>query len=204
MMYSIKEKCQIEYEVSKSKFIGILLPIQNENEVVSHLKELQLAYPGANHYCFGYVIGDHHEIQKASDDGEPQKTAGIPILDVIKKKNLTNVLLVVIRYFGGIKLGAGGLIRSYAKAATLVIEEAILTTKQPYLRMSFEIDYPYTGDVERIIREKTKLIEALYLSKVKYDFIIKKEAYHEIDQELFQCSKFTIHPQIEEEFSLYE
>lgn len=204
MMFSVKDKCQIEYEVSKSKFIGILIPITDESEVVSHLKELQIIYPGANHYCYGYVLGEHHDVQKASDDGEPQKTAGIPILDVIKKKNLTNVLLVVIRYFGGIKLGAGGLIRSYAKAATLVIDEAVFTTKQPYLRMSFEIDYPYTGDVEKIIRDKTRLIEAQYLSKVKYDFIIKKEAFNEIDQELFSRSKFSIHPQIEEEFSLYE
>lgn len=110
-----------EIIINKSRFIAYKFELENLDEVKLHLETLKKEYKKANHFCYAYVYNKEVVSEKCSDDKEPSGTAGYPILNVIKKKNLTNVLVVVVRFFGGIKLGAGGLTRAYTKAASSVL-----------------------------------------------------------------------------------
>lgn len=120
-MKQIKEKYINEIDIQKSKFIAVILPIYDKNSVKNEIDNLKKNYPKATHYCYGYIING---IQKSNDDGEPSSTAGKPILENLIINQLNNVLLVVIRYFGGIKLGAGGLTRTYVDSSSKVIQKA--------------------------------------------------------------------------------
>lgn len=120
-MKQIKEKYINEIDIQKSKFIAVILPIYDKNSVKNEIDNLKKNYPKATHYCYGYIING---IQKSNDDGEPSSTAGKPILENLIINQLNNVLLVVIRYFGGIKLGAGGLTRAYVDSSSKVIQKA--------------------------------------------------------------------------------
>jgi len=137
-MRTILERKDFEYIVEKSKFIGVVFPISSEDDFKNKLKNITKEYPQADHYCYAYKLGNK---QKSNDDGEPSSTAGKPILEMILINNIDNVALIVIRYFGGIKLGAGGLTRAYATTANNVIKESkiseIIETK------SFDIIYDY-------------------------------------------------------------
>jgi len=112
--------------INKSEFITHLYRVNNLDEVDEILSSVRKKYYDATHNCYAYIIGDNGEIQKASDDGEPQKTAGAPMLDVLKKKNITNILAITTRYFGGILLGAGGLVRAYSDSVSEALKNVIL------------------------------------------------------------------------------
>lgn len=112
--------------INKSEFITHLYRVNNLAEVDEILSSVRKKYYDATHNCYAYIIGDNGEIQKASDDGEPQKTAGAPMLDVLKKKNITNILAITTRYFGGILLGAGGLVRAYSDSVSEALKNVIL------------------------------------------------------------------------------
>jgi len=120
-MYTIKEKCENLIEIKKSKFISYAIPVMSNDDVETNLAMLRKAHKDATHICYAFVLSSPN-LEKCSDDGEPDGTAGKPMLDILKKNNLSNVLLVVVRYFGGIKLGAGGLTRAYTKACAGVLE----------------------------------------------------------------------------------
>src|SRR5699024_3018119 len=120
IMKSILKKDINEITIKNSKFIGVIIPIESKEDIKERLSELKTEYKNATHYCYAFkLIND----KGFSDDGEPNKTAGIPILNVIEGENLINVLVVVIRYFGGIKLGPGGLIRAYSNTCKEVINK---------------------------------------------------------------------------------
>ena len=122
-MKSIKDiSCQ-EYVINKSKFYSYAYPVFNDDDTKKIIEKLRIEYSDATHVCFAYVL-DSPKVEKCSDDGEPVGTAGKPLLELIKKKDLHNLLLVVVRYFGGIKLGAGGLIRAYTTAGKLALDSA--------------------------------------------------------------------------------
>ncbi len=160
-MYKKKEKYENEIVINKSRFIGVLLPISNEEEVKSLLKDLNKEYPKATHYCYAYKINGK---EKSSDDGEPSGTAGRPMLEFLNNVKLENALVVAIRYFGGIKLGAGGLLRAYVDTAKGVYDKAIKYEVVNYNSYEIEIDYKYFDSVR------------LYLSK---DGIIDNVDYEE-------------------------
>lgn len=125
-MYIINKNAENEIIIKKSRFITKLYYIENTNKVNDIINELKKEYKKCTHICYSYIIGPN---AKTVDDGEPSGTAGKPILNVLQKKNMTNVLCVVIRYFGGIKLGAGGLVRAYTKSASEVIKLVNLIEK---------------------------------------------------------------------------
>ena len=131
MMKSILQTVTSEIVINKSEFLNFLIPVSSIEEVNERLRFLRKEHPNANHHCFAYIIGKNQEIQKYSDDGEPSKTAGMPMIEVLKKHDLTNVLTVSIRYFGGIKLGAGGLVRAYTKSVSEAIKEATFSNPKP-------------------------------------------------------------------------
>ncbi len=140
-----------EIIIEKSTFIGYAKPIETEEEAVAFVNEIKKKHKDATHNVWAYTIGKHMNIQRYSDDGEPQGTAGIPTLEVIKKEDLRNVVVVVTRYFGGIKLGAGGLVRAYTKGAKVGLEAAKIIEKVMYQEIRVKIDYTQLGKVQNEI-----------------------------------------------------
>src|SRR5699024_11106043 len=120
--YTIKESGTYEFTIQKSRFIGHIARIKNEEEAQLFIQKIKKQHYNATHNCSAYLIGEQDHIQKANDDGEPSGTAGIPMLEVLKKLSLKNTVVVATRYFGGIKLGAGGLIRAYGSITSETIK----------------------------------------------------------------------------------
>jgi len=203
-MRSVKEMKYGELVISKSRFIAFLIPVKDEQEVQSELSKIRKTEPGASHYCYAYVMGPHGEMQKASDDGEPQKTAGIPILEVLKKQELTNVIAIVVRYFGGILLGSGGLIRAYSKAVSQLLPHLEFTTLQHMLLCEMICDYATFAEVEHVLKDKVGIRQTTFLDKVTLEFVIHSEQYLDIEKSMsgFLRSLNPIH--ILEEFTVYE
>ena len=156
-----------EIVIKKSRFIGYAKPVESEEEAVAFIEEIKKKHWNATHNCSAYCIGERDEIQKASDDGEPSGTAGKPILEVIKHQGLKNVVIVVTRYFGGIMLGAGGLIRAYTDGAVAAIEGAEAIEKVLHQQVMIEIDYTWLGKLENELRNReTRMGETQFTDKV--------------------------------------
>ncbi len=169
-MYSIKKDSIYLYEIKKSKFYVLLYKIDNESDIDKYLKEAKDNYKDATHYCYAYKV---KASKKCSDDGEPSGTAGLPILDVLDKKNIDNVLCIVVRYFGGIKLGAGGLIRAYANSVKEALDNNLIVELIDGLEIKLEVNYEDKKDIEYLFRDNIK--EANYLDKISYILRIKKD-----------------------------
>lgn len=132
---------QEEIIINKSRFIGYAKPIESEQEALDFIECIKSKHRDATHNVYAYVYGENSNIQRFSDDGEPSGTAGIPTLEVIKKEDLRNVVVVVTRYFGGIKLGTGGLIRAYTKGAKIGLESGIIIEKVLHHKLKIRIEY---------------------------------------------------------------
>lgn len=145
---------EILFKEKSSKFFGYAFPIQSEEEVKPIIEQLRKLHPHAVHYCYAYQIGTEKISYRANDDGEPSNTAGAPIYGQIQSFGLTNILLVVVRIFGGIKLGVGGLITAYKTTAQLVLEEAEIIEKTIDIHFLISFDYKNMNKVMRVIKEK--------------------------------------------------
>ncbi len=145
---------EILFKEKSSKFFGYAFPIQSEEEVKPIIEQLRKLHPHAVHYCYAYQIGTEKISYRANDDGEPNNTAGAPIYGQIQSFGLTNVLLVVVRIFGGIKLGVGGLITAYKTTAQLVLEEAEIIEKTIDIHFLISFNYKNMNKVMRVIKEK--------------------------------------------------
>ena len=157
-----------EYIVEKSTFIGYAKPIKTEEEAIEFVNEIKKKHKDATHNVWAYTVGENMNIQRYSDDGEPQGTAGIPTLEVIKKEDLRDVVVVVTRYFGGIKLGAGGLVRAYTKGAKVGIEAGIVIEKVKYTEVKIKIEYTQLGRIQNeIMNLGFKVKDTIYSEDVE-------------------------------------
>ncbi|MDQ0087272.1 putative YigZ family protein [Paenibacillus anaericanus] len=164
---SVRSAGSKEIVIKKSRFIGYIMPVQSEEEAVSFIEDIKKKHWNATHNCSAYMIGERDEIQKQSDDGEPSGTAGKPILEVIKNQGLKNVAIVVTRYFGGIMLGAGGLIRAYTDGAVAAIEAGEVIEWVLHREVFVELDYTWHGKVENELRtEGVRTGETTFADKV--------------------------------------
>jgi uncharacterized YigZ family protein len=164
---TIQEYGASEFIIKKSRFIGHAKPVHTEEEAVQFIEAIKKNHGSATHNCSAYVIGERDEFQKQSDDGEPSGTAGKPILEVIKHQGLKNVAVVVTRYFGGIMLGAGGLIRAYTDGAVVGIEAAQPIYKVSHRQVFVEVDYTWYGKLENEFRNRNLLLgEPQFTDKV--------------------------------------
>lgn len=180
-MYTIINPSIYQYEIKKSKFITLLYPIQEIEEVDYYLRNAKNIYKDATHYCYAYKLGN---FQKFSDDGEPGGTAGLPIIEVLNKRDLNNVLCIVIRYFGGIKLGAGGLVRAYGKAVRNVIDcNEIIELVDGY---SIRIEVDYDGQKHHDYLWKNWIVEKKFGEKVIYKLEIEKKKIDEFQNYNYQ------------------
>ena len=153
---------EAEFTEKKSRFIGRCFPVETEDEAFAVIADVKKRHWDATHNCYAFIVGENGLTQRFSDDGEPSGTAGMPILDVIKQKGLTNTLIVVTRYFGGILLGAGGLVRAYSKAAASAVDCADMVRVEPAAVMTVEIDYSRDGSLEGYIRQRASVDEVLF------------------------------------------
>ena len=146
---TIANEFRTEYIIEKSRFIATIAPVSTEEEAQAFIQRISKEFWDATHNCTAYAIGPRQEQQRSSDNGEPSGTAGKPMLEVLKKTTITNVAVVVTRYFGGIKLGAGGLIRAYSHSVAKAVQEGPKLLIAPRQIVSLTIDYSYFGSVER-------------------------------------------------------
>ena len=203
-MKSINKTMFHTLDINKSSFHNYLIPVSSVDEVTKKLEELKDKYPDANHHCYAYIIGENRMIQKYNDDGEPSKTAGMPMMDVLLKNDLTNVLAVSIRYFGGIKLGASGLIRAYAKGVAENIKDAVFTTLTEFVKVSLAIPFDEIGHVEKYVRDHFYLEDTLYSTGVTYILHFKKEKYEMFVETITNYTKGKAEIKIIHEYQLYK
>lgn len=181
-MKSIKESTEYTLIIKKSKFICTLIPCNDENEISSILTLYKEKYFDATHNCVAYIVGRH---KKANDDGEPSKTAGMPMLNVLEKQELTNIIAIVTRYYGGIKLGAGGLTRAYTQSVADALKQATIVEKAPVAIYTIIVDYAFTKKMEHLFKVHDILCKHIeYQDKVTYTCYIKDENFFTIIQDL--------------------
>lgn len=179
-MISIKEITKHTIVIKKSEFVCHLIPCDN----IDHAKDLIEKYsdPSATHNCVAYIIGTH---ERANDDGEPSQTAGMPMLNVLKKQNLENIIAIVTRYFGGIKLGAGGLTRAYTQSVADTLKEAEIVEKELVDLYEISIDYTYTRKFEHIMKQcSIPCINQQYNEKVTYQCYLRDLSFLDQIQEM--------------------
>ena len=185
-----KPSQEVLFKDKNSKFFGYALPIKSEVEIKSYLEALKKQHHSARHFCYAYQLGTETINYRANDDGEPNNSAGMPIYGQIQSFNLTNVLVVVVRYFGGVKLGVGGLINAYKTTAQLALESSNIIEKTINIDYQILFEYKNMNKVMRIIKEKQLLItnQKLELDCQLIISVRKKEAQlvFEIFHNLFE------------------
>jgi len=196
-----------EFVVNKSRFIGYASPVETEEEALAFLQSIRQKHKDASHNCYAYVIGQNAGIMRYSDDGEPGGTAGMPIMEVIKAQGVVNCCVVVTRYFGGVLLGAGGLVRAYTQGCVVGLKAAQVVTMLPSQRYICEVAYPLWDKVQHamkalpvqlagsefttavtftlLIREKDAqyvLDELTRVTDGRFDFLLEEESYQAWDE----------------------
>lgn len=187
-MYSISDKIENTIIIKKSKFITKLYNINSLTEIKNILDSLKKEYNDSTHICYAYILNFN---EKCSDDGEPSKTAGFPMLNVLKKNNLSNILAVVIRYFGGVKLGAGGLTRAYANCITDTLKLSEIVELIPGYFVEIEFNYDKIKMVDYILNDKN-IINKEFNDNISYKFYLNEEELKFINELEKLCVKVSI------------
>ena len=177
-LITIKEDSYDEFVEKKSTFITHLVRVTSEEEAREFVQKMKKKHYDATHVCSCYVVGDNNEITRASDDGEPSGTAGAPMLDVLVKNEIKNVCATVIRYFGGTKLGTGGLVRAYGGGVINALKNATLVERKDALEIRLELDYSLNGKIEYEIEKTNFIVNNLeYTDKIIYTIYVMEEDY---------------------------
>lgn len=177
---TIKAEHIIENVINKSRFIAHIKPVESEEDAKDFINQVSTKHREAAHNCSAYTIGDQMNIQKANDNGEPSGTAGVPMLDILKKLEIHNACVVVTRYFGGIKLGGGGLIRAYSGAVRDVIYDIGRVELKPAIPTTVTINYDLTGKFEYELESTSYLLrDQSYTDKVSYQIDVVASDYDE-------------------------
>jgi uncharacterized YigZ family protein len=173
--YTVKGYGENEIIIEKSRFICYINRATTEEEAVQFIQQIKKKHWDATHNCSAYIIGEHDQIQKANDDGEPSGTAGVPMLEVLKKKGLKDTVAVVTRYFGGIKLGAGGLVRAYGKSVSEGLKAAGIVERCLMRVMHVSVDYTWLGKIENALRSSDYIIKKIhYLDHVEIEIFVEE------------------------------
>ena len=175
---TVKSYGESEIIIQKSRFITYVNRAETEKEAQDFIQTIKQNHRDATHNCSAYIIGEHDQIQKANDDGEPSGTAGFPMLEVLKKQGLKDTVVVVTRYFGGIKLGGGGLIRAYGKATTEGIDAAKVVERKLHHLIKISIDYTWLGKVENEVRNSE-----YPLKEINYAELVEVFVYSEVENQ---------------------
>lgn len=177
-MYIIRNNIDDEQIIKNSRFITRLVKITKKDEVEDILNNVKKGYPKATHYCYAYIVNDY---KKASDDGEPGGTAGMPILNVLEKEDMTSVIAIVVRYFGGIKLGAGGLVRAYSSSVRDTLKKADKILLIEGVQIKITIPYDRQNELNYILKD-SEIVDKTFTDKVTYIINCSKEMSEKLHQ----------------------
>ena len=177
-MYIIRNNIDDEQIIKNSRFITRLVKITKKDEVEDILNNVKKEYPKATHYCYAYIVNDY---KKASDDGEPGGTAGMPILNVLEKEDMTSVIAIVVRYFGGIKLGAGGLVRAYSSSVRDALKKADRILLIEGVQIKITIPYDKQNELNYILKD-SEIVDKTFTDKVTYIINCSKEMSEKLHQ----------------------
>lgn len=184
-MSRLKEEFMNEFEIEKSRFICYLNRAFNEEEAKAYILRIKKLHPNATHHCSAFLIGEHSELQRSNDDGEPSGTAGVPMLESLRMNKMNDVVAVVVRYFGGIKLGAGGLIRAYSKSVSEAIKLAPLTDKVLTYKYSLTFSYDLIGKLDYFLaHHDTEILNKEYDERVTYLYRSRSDDLNDAIQEI--------------------
>lgn len=201
---TIKGEIKSEFEEEKSIFKTSISYVENEEDALSFIEKIKKENPQANHNCYAYILNMTPEIKRYSDDGEPQGTAGLPMLSVLEKEGLKNVVAVVTRYFGGKKLGKGGLVRAYTRGVSDALKNET-TFKSPFYRVELTNAYTIFGQIENyLIKNNFKIIEKEFAEDVKIILYIKKDDFEKFKKELIDLTSANIKIEIKNRLMLFE
>lgn len=193
-----------EFEVEKSVFITTAKHVETEEEALTFIDEIREKYKDATHNCTAYIINEKPEIKRYNDDGEPQGSAGLPMLSVLEKEEVTNVAVVVTRYFGGKLLGKGGLIRAYTKGIADTVGPNALY-KRDYLRVELILSYNILGQIENYLNEeKYQVINKSYTDEVSFEIYVRRDKFDKFYEDLINMTSANIKINKKEELMLYE
>jgi uncharacterized YigZ family protein len=191
---SIARFAETEIVIKKSRFLGYAYPVQNVGNAEKHLVEIRAKNKDASHNCYAYIIEDGN--MRVSDDGEPQGLAGTPILSVLKKRSLQKTLVIVTRYFGGVKLGGGGLVSAYSGTASEVLDKAGVKVYQESVIAKIRFSYEHEKIVEQIIKKhEISLLGKEYLEVISFEVTVPQEKWQEVKNTL---NRFAVQVENEE------
>lgn len=201
---TIKGTLKSEFEVDKSIFITTTKHVETEDEALEFIEEIREKYKDATHNCTAYIINKTPVIKRYNDDGEPQGSAGLPMLSVLEKEEVTNVAVVVTRFFGGKLLGKGGLIRAYTKGVADTVGPNALY-KRDYFRVELILSYTILGQIENYLNEeKLQVIDKAYTDEVRFEIYVRKDKYPKFEEDLINITSANIKINKIEELMLYE
>ena len=196
------EGCEAEIIEKKSRFIATVIPINEEVTAIKFIEKMKKKYWNASHNCFAYVIGEKHEIQRCSDDGEPSATAGKPMLDVLLGEDIHNICVVVTRYFGGTLLGTGGLVRAYSSAVKEGLKNSVILDKMRGFRGTIDIDYSIAGQIQYILaRLEVQTLNSEYSNRVLLEILIPEYLKDNLDRQIIELTAGKVEVQIMEKLS---
>ena len=178
---TIANEFRTEYIIEKSHFIATIAPVSTEEEAQAFIQRISKEFWDATHNCTAYAIGPRQEQQRSSDNGEPSGTAGKPMLEVLKKTTITNVAVVVTRYYGGIKLGAGVLIRAYSHSVAKAVQEGPKLLIAPRQIVSLTIDYSYFGSVERQLQTLELPYQSTFTDTISLEIYVEPSFVSELE-----------------------
>ena len=199
-------RAEDEFIINKSRFIGHAVPCQTEEQALAFIAEMRQRYKDASHNCYAYVLGQNKGIMRYSDDGEPGGTAGLPMMEVLKNRDVTDLCVVVTRYFGGILLGAGGLVRAYTQGAVVALNAAHVAVMHPSQTYLLEIDYSQLGRLEHWIKDTPyRLDDREFAAAVTCQITLKAEQADDFTAEIARLFDGRYEPMlIEERFMAWE
>ncbi len=184
-----------EVIIEKSRFIGYCKPVETEEEANDFINEIKEMHKTATHNCYAYVIGKN--VQRFSDDGEPSHTAGMPILTTLMNEGLTNVCVVVTRYFGGVLLGKGGLVRAYTTGCKIALEKSVIVDKIMHYRVKLKLDYSNLGVIENYLNNaEIKILEKVFLEDVDIILYMDVEKYDSFLEDMLELTSGNISSEI--------
>ena len=178
-MFHIKSEVISEIEIKKSKFFGILSPASSIEEAKEILSDVRKRYPNATHYCTAMIFDN---VQRSNDDGEPSGTAGLPMLECLRHKDLNNVVMIVVRYFGGTLLGTGGLVKAYQQSTLAAIEKAVLTLPVEAGLYTVSVSYDLINRMEMLLRKEAEIRDRQYDEQVTFTYLSEKDLTRQIQE----------------------
>lgn len=185
----LSKGAQAELVEKKSKFIATIRPVSSEEEAVAFIEEMKKKYYDARHNCSAFVIGSKGELTRSSDDGEPSGTAGRPMLEVLTGSGIRNIVAVVTRYFGGVLLGTGGLVRAYSGAVKMALEQCETITRRYGVQMLIKTDYNGVGKIQYLLGSKDVVIQdSVYAADVQMTVLVPIEEYDRLCKELVEAT----------------